>query len=114
MTLKRFITASILAASGLYASACTYEGTHNYYMFSVFNRDYTGENYNIARINQIDFINKINQNWASYTGGTINTYDSAKLRSYTTKKGDQPGRAGERAGESARRRARGRHVGVRV
>ncbi len=89
MTLKRFITASILAASGLYASACTYEGTHNYYMFSVFNRDYTGENYNIARINQIDFINKINQNWASYTGGTINTYDSAKLRSYTTKKGDQ-------------------------
>src|SRR5574344_1496197 len=89
MILKRFITASLLAASGLYANACAYEGTHNYYMFSVFNHDYTGENYAVARINQNDFTDKINQNWTAYTGGEIKTYDSARLRRYAMVKGDQ-------------------------
>ena len=89
MILKRFITASLLAASGLYANACAYEGTHNYYMFSVFNHDYTGENYAVARINQSDFTDKINQNWTAYTGGEIRTYDSARLRRYAMVKGDQ-------------------------
>lgn len=87
MILKRFLAISILSSACMYAGACINEGTHNYYMFSVYDRELNGDN-NLARINQNDYINRLNKNWDVYTNGLIKGYDSKKLHAYATQKKD--------------------------
>lgn len=88
MKLKRFIVISLFSGISAYACACISETTHNYYMFSVYDRQLNGNNY-LTRINQDDFIRKINLNWSAYTAGEITSYQSAKLRAYAQRKGDK-------------------------
>lgn len=88
MILKRFLVISLFAGISIYAGACVSESTHNYYMFSVYDRQLNGDNY-LARINQDDFSKKINQNWAAYTDGEITSYQSDKLRAFAQHKGDK-------------------------
>lgn len=88
MISKRFLIISLFTAVCIYAGACVSESTHNYYMFSVYDRQLNGDNY-LARINQNDFGKRIDLNWSAYTQGEITSYQSAKLRAYAQRKGDK-------------------------
>lgn len=77
--MKRFSVISLLflLLAGK-ASACGWGPTHNYYLFSVYNRN----------LMQNQFIDRTNSNWDAYTGGAIKEYDYDELLAYAQRKGD--------------------------
>ena len=77
--MKRFSVISLLflLLAGK-ALACAWAPTHNYYLFSAYNR---------ALMNN-QFIDRTNSNWDAYTGGEVKEYDYEKLMDYAKRKGD--------------------------
>ena len=77
--MKRFLATNllILLLAGK-ALACGWSPTHNFYLFSVYNR----------ALMQNQFIDRINSNWDAYTEGEVKEYDHDKLLAYAQRKGD--------------------------
>ena len=77
--MKRFSVISLffLLLAGK-ALACAWAPTHNYYLFSAYNRD----------LMKNQFIDRTNSNWDAYTGGEVKEYDHDKLMDYAKRKGD--------------------------
>lgn len=76
--MKRFLTVSLLLAVSAAAMACAYPSTHNYYVFSVFNRNLMSDRFG-------DITNK---NWEAYTEGAVKEYNADKVMNYARSKGD--------------------------
>ena len=75
--MKRFLMSSILAIMAMTAMACYYMVDHDYYLFSVYNREL-----------KTHFEDLSNQNWAAYTNGEVNKFDYDALLAYAQRKND--------------------------
>ena len=77
--MKRFLATSLLVLLLVGKTmACGWGPTHNYYLFSVYNR----------ALMQNQFIDRINSNWDAYTNGEVKEYDHDKLLAFAKRKGD--------------------------
>ena len=80
--LKRFISISLLAALALPAAACMWTETHNYYLFSVYDRQEFRD-----RVNEVSL-----NNWKAYLGISGDDYfyfDADRIGEAARQKGDQ-------------------------
>ena len=80
--LKRFISISLLAALALPATACMWTETHNYYLFSVYDRQEFRD-----RVNEVSL-----NNWKAYLGISGDDYfyfDADRIGEAARQKGDQ-------------------------
>ena len=76
--MRRFLAVSLLLALSGAAMACGYPRIHNYYVFSVFNRNLLSN-----RFEEIT-----NKNWEAYTEGKVKEYDADKVMAYAKSKND--------------------------
>lgn len=77
-TMRRFLAVSLLLTMSVAAMACAYPSIHNYYVFSVFNRNMLSD-----RFGEIT-----NKNWEAYTEGKVKEFDADKVMAYARSKND--------------------------
>ena len=78
MNMKKFLAVSLLLTVSTMAMACAWPAIHNYYVYSIYNRNLMSDR----------FEDITNQNWKAYTEGRVETYDADEVMAYAKSKND--------------------------